>query len=86
MSRLELDLGKIAGTSAGALWLIDGGRLRFLLLNACTVFCTHTGPGGSYGGVCNSSLSFLLLSSHTFIMEGSGYFASDPFQFPDLLL
>ena len=48
--------------------------------------CTPTGPGhgGLMEGVCNSSLTFLPLSSHTFIMVGSGSFASN-FQFPDYL-
>ena len=40
MSRSELV------TSAGALWSIGGGRLRFLFLKVWTVFCTWIRPGG----------------------------------------
>ena len=74
-------LGEIVVTDDGALWLIGGGRLRFLFSKVWTVFCTQIRPGGGglMEGVCNCLLTFLPLSSHMFILEGSGFFASNHF-------
>ena len=58
-------------TDAEVLWLIGDGRLSFFCLKFVLYFDTCTGPGDSclMDGVCNSSLTFLPLSSNTMFME-----------------
>ena len=79
--RSELDLGEIALPDAGILWLIGGGRLKFFCSKFVLYYVHIFGLGAVviWEGVCNSSLTFLPLSFHTFILEGSGSFASNCF-------
>ena len=79
--RSELDWGKLYQPMLEYFdWLAVVDKY-FLFSKFCTVLCTHIGPKGSWlmEGLCNSSLTYLPLSSFMFNEEGSGSFAANQF-------